>query len=127
MPRPPLGEQQLDLLRFVSEHSPITAREVAEQYGEPNGLARTTVVTVLEKLRQKGYLTRAQVDGVYQYSPASGPAMWQDVIHQFVERTLGGRLGPFVAYLTNQNNLTPEEIQELEELVKKAKQQNQDK
>ena len=60
----PLGDQELDLLRYVTEHSPITVREAAESYGRDRGLARTTVLTMMERLRSKGYLTRTEVDGV---------------------------------------------------------------
>ena len=62
----PLGEQQLDLLRFVTENAPITVGEMAKVYGSPRGLARTTILTVMERLRTKGYLSRKKVEGVFE-------------------------------------------------------------
>ena len=35
MNKPPtLGDQELSLLRYVTDHAPVTVREVAEQFGE---------------------------------------------------------------------------------------------
>lgn len=39
---PPLGDQELDLLSFVTDHGPITVREAVERYGKDRRLARTT-------------------------------------------------------------------------------------
>src|SRR5438309_1554535 len=63
--RPPPAERELEILGYVADHAPVSTREVAERFGEPNGLARTTVATLMERLRKKGYLTRRRKEGVY--------------------------------------------------------------
>src|SRR5688500_6555756 len=77
-----LGDQQLEVLRFVTDHAPITVGAVAEQFGGPQGLARTTILTVMERLREKGYLTRAKRGGVFHYSPA---IVKNDLLRNLVE------------------------------------------
>jgi predicted transcriptional regulator len=67
-----LGEQELEVWRFIADHAPVTGRAVVEQFGRERGLARTTVLTVIERLRQKGYLTRRHREGVFHYSPRAG-------------------------------------------------------
>ncbi len=52
----PVGDQELVVLRWVAEHGPVTVGEVAEKFGEPQGLARSTILTVMERLRGKGHL-----------------------------------------------------------------------
>ena len=52
MERPSLGDQELELLRFVTEHAPISVGEAARQFGEPRQLARNTVLTVMELTKQ---------------------------------------------------------------------------
>src|SRR4029079_15738358 len=69
MEQPPLGEQELEVWRYIAEHPPISAREVAARFAEEQGLARTTILPVIERLRKKGYLTRRRREGVYHYSP----------------------------------------------------------
>jgi predicted transcriptional regulator len=118
--KPPrtIGDQELALLRFVAEHGPATVGQAAERFGVPRGLARSTVLTMMERLRKKGHLTRRQVEGVYQYAPRTAPgAAVRQAVHSFVDRTLGGSVAPFVAYLSERERLSDEELAELESLV----------
>ena len=41
--RDPLGHLELDVLQYVSDHHPISVREVATHFAETSGQARTTV------------------------------------------------------------------------------------
>lgn len=114
----PVGEQELAVLRYVAEHGPATVGEVAERFGEPQGLARSTILTVMERLRLKGYLTRRKVEGVYQYaSPVPASELLRDVVGDFVQRTLSGSLSPFAAYLSEAEDVTDEELEQLQDVV----------
>ncbi|HTV01991.1 MAG TPA: BlaI/MecI/CopY family transcriptional regulator [Luteitalea sp.] len=112
------GEQELALLTWLAEHPAITVGEVADDYGTSRGLARSTVLTMMERLRKKGHLTRRRVQGVFRYSAEAGPdAVLKEAVGTFVSRTLGGSVSPFVAYLHDAGEVTPAELAELEELV----------
>ena len=112
------GEQELALLTWLAEHPAITVGEVAEQYGAPRALARSTVLTMMERLRKKGHLSRKRVQGVFRYSTGAGPEdLLKDAVGTFVSRTLGGSVSPFVAYLGDEAEVTPEQLAELEDLV----------
>jgi predicted transcriptional regulator len=118
MENPSLGEQELEVLRFIADRAPVSAREVAEQFAEARGLARTTVLTVMERLRKKGYLTRKRRQGVFHYSPRVPQSdVLQGLVRQFVEKTLAGSVSPIVAYLARSRQLTEEELRELQKLV----------
>jgi predicted transcriptional regulator len=117
-----LGDQELELLRYVAEHSPASVRDVLDGYGAPRGLARTTVLTVMERLRRKGYLTRSSHAGVYKYSPkVSSTEVMRSVIRRFVEKTLGGSVSPMVAYLAQESQLSDEDVEELMRVVEELK------
>jgi predicted transcriptional regulator len=115
-----IGDQELALLRFVSERGRATVAEAVDGFGGPRGLARSTVLTMMERLRKKGHLGRRRVDGVFHYVPrtAAGTAVRQ-AVEAFVDRTLGGSVAPFVAYLTERERLTDDELAELEALLVK--------
>ena len=120
-----IGDQELALLQWVAEQGGVTVGEAAESYGEPRGLARSTVLTMMERLRAKGHLQRERVGGVFRYtSPASRTELLQGVVASFVERTLGGSLSPFVAYMAEAPvAVSDTELAELEALVARLQQQ----
>ncbi len=113
-----LGDQELTLLRYVTDHAPVTVREAAAKFGEPHGLARTTILTMMERLRTKGYLTRVKDAGAFEYVPVvAKKELMQGLVHEFVEKSLGGSLSPFVAYLTDAQGLSERELSDLRRLL----------
>jgi predicted transcriptional regulator len=113
-----IGDQELSLGRHLADCGGATVGEVAAAYGEPRGLARSTVLTMMERLRRKGFLTRRLVDGVYRYHARRTSAeLTQGAIRRFVERSLDGSVAPFVAYLTETAELSDVELRELQAAV----------
>ena len=69
-------------------------------------------------MRRKGHLTRRLVEQVYTYSPRTQhTAVVRQAIASFVDRTLGGSVSPFVTYLADREELSDEEVAELESLL----------
>jgi predicted transcriptional regulator len=113
-----IGDRELALLHFISARGQATVAEAVEGFGQPSGLARSTVLTMMERLRKKGHLGRRQVEGLYQYAPRTAPgAAVRQAVQTFVDRTLGGSIAPFVTYLAERERLSDEELAELETLL----------
>ena len=55
---------------------PVTVREVLEDLREDRAIAYTTVMTVMDNLHQKGWLTRRQEGRAYLYEPVSTRAAY---------------------------------------------------
>ncbi len=128
MTRKSIGDQELALLRWVAERGGATVGEAAEGYGAPRDLARSTVLTMMERLRAKGHLSRRKVEGVYRYSSPSSPTeLLRGVVESFVQQTLGGSVSPFVAYLAETEGLTENEVEELEALVARLQSKTEDR
>jgi predicted transcriptional regulator len=122
MRKPSVGGQELEVLRFIAEHAPISTGEVARQFGEPNNLARGTILKMMERLHKKGYLTRRQEARVYAYSPSvPKQQLLQNLMQEFVERTLKGSVSPIVAYLTSSRQVSDAELEELGRLVEELR------
>ncbi|ULU25666.1 BlaI/MecI/CopY family transcriptional regulator [Dyella terrae] len=118
MGKPSIGDQELSILQYIAEHNDASVGEVAAGFGEPRGLARSTVLTMMERLRSKSYLRRKQVQGMYRYSPATGPGeVMRSAVGQFVEKTLSGSVSPFVAWMSERAEVSDRELAELEALV----------
>ena len=123
-----IGDQELALLRFVSDAGRSTVAQAVEGFGQPRGLARSTVLTMMERLRKKGHLGRRRADGVYHYAPRTAPgAAIQHAVRTFVDRTLGGSITPFVAYVAEREGLSDGEIEELESLLAKLQRERKKK
>ncbi len=127
-PQKSIGDQELSLLRFISDAGRATVAQAVEGFGQPRGLARSTVLTMMERLRKKGHLGRRRVDGLYHYAPRTAPgAALQHAVRTFVDRTLGGSITPFVAYVADREGLSDDEIEELESLLAKLQRERQKK
>lgn len=113
-----IGEQEMALLRHIADRGGITVGEAAEEFGSDRGLARSTVLTMMERLRKKGHLSRQRVDGVYRYATRTAPGdAVRHAVASFVDRTLGGSVTPFVTFLAEAHQVSDAELAELEELV----------
>ena len=113
-----VGRAELEILHFVQDHHPVSVRDVADHFAETRGHVRTTILNVMERLRKKGFLARKKAGGIYQYEPRVGKAeLLRSLVGDFVEKTLGGSLSPFVAYLSRDARLSEKELSELKQVV----------
>jgi len=123
----PLGHAQFEALRYIQDHHPVTVRQLAEHLAETRGLTRTTAINVMERLRAKKYVTREQIDGVFHYSPSySTPNLLRTLVRDFVTKTLGGSIEPFVAYLVEEAQLSGEEQERLRQHVEDLRQESKE-
>lgn len=117
-PKAALGSTEIEILRYIGDHHPITVGEAAEYMASTTGQARTTVLTIMERLRRKRYLTRRRIDGVFRYSPRIPKHdLLCGLVKDFVDTTLGGSVSPFVAFLSEGGAVSPDDLQTLKRLI----------
>ena len=105
----------------------MSVRDVADGFGAERGYARTTIQTLMERLRAKNYVTRKRLDGGFVYtSRFSQPDLMRSVIGRFVTRALGGSVSPLVAYLVEKGDLSDEEVARLRALVGQLEEERDD-
>lgn len=128
MPRKSIGDQELALLQYIAEQGEATVGEVASDFGDARGLARSTVLTMMERLRAKTYLRRRRVNGVYRYAGTTGQDdVVRGAVGKFVEKTLQGSVSPFVAWMSERAEVSDGELAELEALVANLQSKRKDK
>lgn len=116
--KPRLGRSESEVLRYITDHCPITVREAADHFAATKGHTKTTILNMMERLREKGFLARDLVDGLYRYSPTQPAAgMLRDLVRDFVDEMLGGSLEPFAAYLAEKPKVSNAEIARLRETI----------
>ncbi len=118
MARESIGDRELALVRHIADRGSVSVAEAVDEFGASHGLARSTVLTMMERLRRKGYLSRRLAQGVFRYRAcASSADLLKDAVRRFVERSLDGSVTPFLAYLSEAPERSGEERQELERIV----------
>ncbi|HEY5833141.1 BlaI/MecI/CopY family transcriptional regulator [Streptomyces sp.] len=76
MPRP-LGDlEDAVMTRVWQWNRPVTVREVLEDLARERTIAYTTVMTVMDNLRQKGWLRRSAEGRAYRYEAVSTRAAY---------------------------------------------------
>ena len=117
--QPPIGQAELEILRYIQDHHPVTVRQVADHVAETRGHVRTTVLNVMARLVRKRHLVRRKHEGVYVYSPrVPATQLLRNLVTDFVDQALGGSASPFVAYLAEDARLSAEDVEQLRRVVK---------
>lgn len=128
MARSTIGDQELALLRYIADRGAVSVAEAVEAFGSERGLARSTVLTMMERLRKKGHLGRRLLDGIYRYRARSSSAdLLKGAVRHFVEGKLNGSVSPLVAYLSETKDVSDEELEELEDVVARLSARRKDR
>jgi len=114
-----IGDNELELLKFLQDRGQATARDLLEGFGASRGLARTTVQTMAERLCQKGFVSKLKVDGTVTYQPKQGKAATiRAAIDEFINTKLDGSIQPIASYLASSRNVSEDEIEMLKQMIR---------
>ncbi|MEM1379154.1 MAG: BlaI/MecI/CopY family transcriptional regulator [Pseudomonadota bacterium] len=116
-----ISDAELSVMDVIWREPGLGAAEIASRITD-HDWSDKTVKTLLARLVEKGAL-RAEPDGRrYRYHPLVAQAEHkQSAVSRFVDNLFGGRAAPLVAHLAEARDLTDDDIDELEELVRRLK------
>ncbi|MBI5465140.1 BlaI/MecI/CopY family transcriptional regulator [Candidatus Gottesmanbacteria bacterium] len=66
-----LGPLEFEVMKFIWKRDKSTVREVLQDLKQRKNIAYTTIMTVMDNLYKKGFLTRKKVKKSYHYSPTT--------------------------------------------------------
>jgi len=117
-----LSDSEWEVMKVLWEHGPLASRDVYDHLSKEQAWAHGTVKTLLRRMVEKGWVSYTRVGNSFLYRPAiSKQKGLRSVMRQFSQKVLGGALSPFVAYYTKERQLAPEDVAELERLLKRYK------
>ena len=116
-----LGELQERFADIVWEHEPIASGELAKICERELNWKRPTTYTVLRKLCEKGVF--ANRDGIV-VSLVSRGEFYSAKSKRIIEESYRGSLPEFIAAFKDQNSLSAQDIDEIQELINKYKRDN---
>ncbi|HEX6580514.1 MAG TPA: BlaI/MecI/CopY family transcriptional regulator [Actinomycetota bacterium] len=96
---------------------PVTVREVVDSVGVRNGLAYTTVMTVMERLSTKGFLVRRKVGRAYSYKTRVSRDDYSAALVRSVLAASKDRRSVLLGFV---RSVKEDDLKELERLVKQA-------
>jgi predicted transcriptional regulator len=117
-----VSDSELELLRHLWDEAPLGATELAERVAPERGWSLTTVKTLLSRLVGKGAVAAERDGRRYLYRPLlEKDALASRQVGGLIDRLFGGRVSPLVAQLAEQREIDPEDIAELERIIRSLK------
>src|SRR5689334_15854334 len=114
------GELELSILRILKQSSvSLTVRDVLEALGREDKY--TTVMTVMNRLVAKGELLRMRDGQSYRYSVQTQRPRFS-LFEKWRQKIFGGKSALMISYLLESGqDITEEELKEIEKLIATAK------
>ena len=111
-------ESEYRLCLILWEHEPINSTKLIGICKEKLGWSKATTYTVIRRLAERGVLKN---ENAIVSSLVSKAEVQQAEFRELVERTFEGSIPSFIAAFANYRRLTPEEVQQLEQLIREYK------
>ena len=122
-----ITDGEWNVLSCLWENAPQTARALTASLASSVGWSRSTTLTVLRRMTEKGLLLCEEgTDGIRTYrTELSQEAVTLRETEQFLDRIFGGSLSMMLSAMTAGKRLTGEEIDALYEVLRQAEEQEQ--
>ncbi len=122
-----ITDGEWNVLSCLWEHSPQTARELTAALASTVGWSRSTTLTVLRRMTEKGLLLCEEgADGIRTYcTELSQEAVTLRETEQFLDRIFGGSISMMLSAMTAGKRLTGEEIDALYEVLRQTEEREQ--
>lgn len=116
-----LPDSELEVMQAMwACNPPVSRADINDKLGSSYPIAQTTLLTLLTRLTEKGFL-KAELDGQRKlFSPlVSQQEYLAAQSNRFVKKLCGGNLSTFAAALCD-SGLTKEELAELREMLERG-------
>jgi BlaI family transcriptional regulator, penicillinase repressor len=115
LPRP--TEAELDMLRVLWTHGPLTVREIHDALSEKE-TGYTTTLKILQKMTEKGLVRRDESSRSHVYRPVLKAEHTQrQLVRELMQRAFGGSAGQLVLSALSEQKATPAELTEIRRLL----------
>jgi BlaI family penicillinase repressor len=117
-----ISDAEHAVMEVLWDQSPLSAQDVAERVPAERDWSANTVKTLLGRLLAKNVIAHEEQGRRYLYRPI---VVREDYVagesQRLIDRLFGGKLTPLVAHLAERDQLTAQDIAEIEALLKDLK------
>lgn len=117
-----ISDAEHAVMEVLWQRTPQTAADIAQALDDTRNWSLQTVKTLLSRLANKGAVAYRQDGRRYLYSPILVREDYVgDESRRLVDRLFGGRAAPLIAHLAEYEQLTAEDLAEIERLIGELK------
>lgn len=119
-----LTPTEWNLMECLWVSAPRTGREAVEYMKASQGWSRSTTLTILRRMTEKGLIHCEEAGGMNVYSPLIGreEAAMRET-ESFLSRVYQGSVSTFMSAITQKQKLRKDEIQELYAIIQQAEEE----
>ncbi len=117
-----LTEAEWDIIEVVWEHEPCAAPTVQEELAARKKWTYSTVKTLMDRMVAKGFLTTERIRNLILYRSAiSQKDAQRGELMRTAKRAFGGTFTPMMQFMLDDNRLSQQELENLEEMIRKKR------
>ncbi len=117
-----LAQHQLDVMEVIWELGEATVHQVRDRINERKDLAYTTVLSVMQKLEQEGWLTHRTEQRTYVYQPTvTREEAGTRTVRRLIDQVFSGRPQLMFQHLIDEGNISEDDVSELRKLINRRK------
>ena len=114
----PLGEVELEILCIVWDKQEASVNDVLKVMREKREIAYTSVMSIMQVLAKKKYLTFRQEGRSYIYHAAIDPAqVKENLLNKTVENVFKGSPSELFMHLVKNEKMTESEKKEIKKII----------
>ncbi len=118
---PPLSEAQLEIMNVVWDRGEATVADVWKALSAERKVARNTVLTMLTRLEEKGWLVRDSVEHAHRYRAAvPREATLGTILSRLVQTAFGGSAEGLMVALLHGRAVSKEEAARIRMMIDQA-------
>ena len=122
-----LGKLELQVMKLIWTSGKATVRDVWEKLYPEKGLAYTTIATVMRNLEQKQFVKHDDKDRTYVYYPIiSQDKLSQGILSELIDGFFEGSVAKLITTLIQSEQLTEEDINQVQQVILQPKGENSD-
>ena len=111
-------DAELELLQLLWSLGPSTVRQIHESL--PKATGNTTTLKILQKMADKGLVSRDESQKSHVYSAAfKAESTQRQLVRDLLANAFSGSPGKLVMQALSENKASKEEIQQIKDLLKK--------
>jgi len=116
-----LGDLQLEIMKLLWKGVASRVADIRKELGGAR-YAYTTVATMLRKMEQRGLVRHREENRIFYYEAAvSEEEVTRSTTADLVERVFEGSLADAVSHLLDAREVSPEELDRLEGLIRERR------